>query len=330
MRFVLSPEQHQFASALHELLAASDVPGAARCWAAGEHGRGLAIWRDLAGLGVTALAVPEAAGGLGAHAVDLVVACEELGHHALPGPVAESLAAVPTLLAEAGEFPDWLGGLADGSLIATVAAPPDVPFAADADAASLVLLAEAGTLYLGKPGDPQRSLDETRRLFPVLGAEVLGTGPPVSRATSRALGLGTLAGSAQLLGAGRALLEMAVRYAGQRVQFGRRIGQFQAVQHQLADVAIALEFARPLLYAAALSAGGPAADRDTSAARVACAEAAHRAARAALQVHGAIGYTQEYGLDLWITKVRALIPAWGSQSAHRARVLAALTQDGAR
>ena len=67
----------------------------ARAWAAGDRAPGLALWRALAELGVTALAVPEECGGLGASRADLVVACEELGHHAVPGPVAESLAAVP-------------------------------------------------------------------------------------------------------------------------------------------------------------------------------------------------------------------------------------------
>ncbi|MGH3410482.1 MAG: acyl-CoA dehydrogenase family protein, partial [Streptosporangiaceae bacterium] len=126
---------------------------------------------------------------------------------------------------------------------------------------------------------------------------------------------------------GRALLEASVRHARVRVQFGQPVGAFQAVQHRLADVAIGLEFARPLLDAAAcaLADRQPAAARDVSAAKVACADAAHQAARAALQVHGAIGYTQEHDLSLWLTKVRALIPAWGTQAQHRAEVIAALT-----
>ena len=92
-------EQEQFAASLHEALAAADVPGAARRWAAGDRAPGQALWRKLAGLGVTALAVPQRWGGLGASLADVAVACEELGHHALPGPVPESVAAVPVLLA---------------------------------------------------------------------------------------------------------------------------------------------------------------------------------------------------------------------------------------
>jgi alkylation response protein AidB-like acyl-CoA dehydrogenase len=121
-----------------------------------------------------------------------------------------------------------------------------------------------------------------------------------------------------------ALLERTVAYVRQRTQFGRPIGSFQAVKHQLADVLIALEFARPLLYGAAVAlAGGTArAGAEVAAAKVAAGEAAYAAARTALQLHGAIGYTDEYDLSLWIRKARALRTAWGSPSVCRARVLA--------
>src|SRR5215472_14637954 len=95
MRFALSQEQRQFGAAVHELLADADVPGAARAWADGDHAPGLHVWQALAKAGVTGLAVPEPYGGLGAGPVDVVVACEELGHHPVPGPIAESVAAVP-------------------------------------------------------------------------------------------------------------------------------------------------------------------------------------------------------------------------------------------
>ena len=66
-----------------------------------------------------------------------------------------------------------------------------------------------------------------------------------------------------------------------------------------------------------------------SAAKVAAADAAYLASRTALQVHGAIGYTAELDLSLWILKVRALKGAWGTTTFHRERVLAALVADGA-
>ena len=336
-------EQEQFAASLHGLLAAADVPGAARQWAGGDRAGGLGLWRKLAGLGVSGLAVPQRYGGLGADFADVVVACEELGHHAVPGPVAETAAAVPALIAGLADerlCARWLPALAAGDLVATLALPPWRPYAADADAAGLILLAEPGAVRLAAAGARHRSVDPARSLSEVSGREVLAQGAAVAAAVARAREAGTLACAAQLLGAGRALLEASVSHARQRAQFGRPVGAFQAVKHQLADVAIGLEFARPLLDAAAAAVtlgasakgasakGGTTAARDVSAAKVACTAAAQRAARAALQVHGAIGYTQEHDLHLWLTKVRALAGAWGSQSEHRARVMAAVAAEG--
>jgi alkylation response protein AidB-like acyl-CoA dehydrogenase len=322
-----------WAGVLHDMLGAAEAAAAARSWADGDLAPGLDLWGRLAGLGVTALAVPEKWGGLGASATDLAAACEELGHHAVPGPVAESLAAIPTLLATLSETdrhnsPDrcgeWLAALATGDLIATLALPPQLPFAADAEATGLVLLADPATVSVGRPGPRHRSVDPSRSLSAVTGDDVLAR--DAARAVARAWDLGALASSAQLLGAGRALLEASVHHVSVRAQFGQPVGTFQAVKHKLADVAIALEFARPLLdaAAAAITDGAATAPRDVSAAKVACADAATLAARAALQVHGAIGYTAEHDLSLWLTKVRALTPAWGSQAWHRQRVLAAL------
>jgi alkylation response protein AidB-like acyl-CoA dehydrogenase len=364
-----SGERAQFAASLHDMLTDAGVPAAARRWAAGDRAPGLAVWRGLAALGVTSLAVPERDGGLGASFADVVVACEEMGHHAVPGPVAESVAAVPVLLAAlsagataadlaegelgegglaagdlgegelaAGELAagdlggggwpvPWLAGLAAGELIATAAMPPWLPWAVDAGAAGLVLLAAADTVQLAAPGARYRSVDPGRSLSEVTGGQVLARGAAVAGAVARALDAGALASAAQLLGAGRALLEASVRHAGQRAQFGRPIGAFQAVKHQLADVAIGLEFAGPLLAAAAgaLDAGSCDTARDVSAAKVACTEAARGAARTALQVHGALGYTEEHDLHLWLLKVRALAGAWGSLAEHRARVMAAIS-----
>jgi hypothetical protein len=130
-----------------------------------------------------------------------------------------------------------------------------------------------------------------------------------------------------LLGLGERLLDATVAYAKQRRQFGREIGSYQAIKHRLADVRIGLDFARPLVHGAAL-AGAETRSRDVSAAKVACGDAAHRAARAALQVHGAVGYTRELDLSLWITRVRALVGAWGTPTWHRHRVLDALVAAG--
>ena len=331
MRFALDAEQRQFAASLHELLRHADVSTAARRWADGDPTPGLAVWKRLAELGVTALAVPESAGGLGAHPVALAVAFEQLGRHAVPGPVVESCAAVPTLLAELGHR-DRLPALADGELLATLVLPPHVPYALDADVAGLTLVADpvagsVGVLEAVRDGwadGPLRSVDPVRRLFQPGAARPLASGVP--GAVARAFQVGVLACAAQLVGLGAGLLAMAVVHAGQREQFGQPIGSFQAVAHQLADVHVGLELARPLLYGAgvALGAHSATATRDVSAAKVAAGTAAHRAARTALQVHGALGYTLEHDVPFWLTKARALVGAWGTPAVHRARVREAL------
>ncbi len=138
--------------------------------------------------------------------------------------------------------------------------------------------------------------------------------------------MAVLATAAQLLGAGERLLADAVAYVKQRRQFGREIGSYQAIKHQLADVRIALDFARPLVQGAAV-AERDTFGRDVSAAKLAAADAAYLASRVGLQVHGAVGYTLELDLSLWLTKVRALVAAWGTTAHHRDRVLAALVAD---
>jgi alkylation response protein AidB-like acyl-CoA dehydrogenase len=291
-----------------------------RAWSAGDVAPGRKVWEQLANLGVTALAVPEKFDGLDADPVDLVVALERLGRWCVPGPVAESIAVAPVLLAN----DDRCAGLASGELLATVAMPPQMPRAVDADTAGLVLLATDDGVTEGAAGECHESVDPSRRLY-----DVSPTGPN-SQAwqadVQRAYEFGALATAAQLVGAAEALRDAAVDYAKQRTQFGRVIGSYQAIKHKLADVHIAIELARPLVYGAALAlADYPSAGaRDVSAAKAAASEAALMAARSALQTHGAIGFTQEHDLSLLLLRVQALRSAWGTPEAHRRRVLEAL------
>jgi alkylation response protein AidB-like acyl-CoA dehydrogenase len=310
MKFQLSPEQRQFSASLHDLLAGADTAAVARAWAAGSPERGLKLLRALADLGVPALLVDEDHGGLGGSLVDMVVAVEALGYHAVPGPLVETAVVAPAVLTG-----DRLTALAGGDLLATVVAPPEVPLALDADVAGVVLDLNEGEVA-GAGIEPVRSIDPARRLFRVTGTTRTTAADPA------AFDRGVLAVSAQLLGAGQWLLDASVAYAKQRSQYGRAIGEYQAVKHLLADVVTQLELARPLLYGAAVA--GDTFARDVSAAKVMAGDAAYLAARTALQVHGAIGYTAEHDLGLRLTKVRALAGAWGTGSFHRARVLAGL------
>jgi hypothetical protein len=290
MRFTLSTEQRELAASVRALLSGAGIPAVARSWAAGDHALGLEVFEGLAKIGV---------GELADYPVELAVVFEELGRHAVPGPLIESYAVAPAL------------GLT--VQLATVAVPPHVPYALDADVATPFVISGDAVCH-AEVGSRRTSVDPARRLFEVRPGEWAGN-------ASEVLDLGVLCQAAQLVGLGRGLLDQAAAYVTQRRQFGRAVGEFQAVKHHLADVLVALEFARPLVHAAAVT----GAVEDVSAARVAAADAAYLAARAALQVHGAVGFTQEHDLSLWLLKVRALRSAWGTQTFHRRRVLDAVT-----
>ncbi|MEU5216896.1 acyl-CoA dehydrogenase family protein [Streptomyces sp. NPDC020807] len=330
MRFLLDDEQREFARSLDAMLTAADTPGAVRAWAAGDTKPGRALWSRLADAGVFALAVPERHEGLGPLPVELAVAFTELGRHAVPGPVVETVAAA-ALLDRLGDLlgdgaAGWLPRIASGEALVSLCVPAvGGPYALDADAADAVLLVEGDTVRLtAGTGPVQPSADPARRLARPLDGTVLAQGPAVAAATAYAAEVAALGTAAQSLGLGFALLDRTVAYVGQRRQFGAPIGSFQAVKHRLADTLVALEFARPLLWSAALALaeGADHAPAEVAAAKVTAGEAAYAAARTALQLHGAIGYTEELDLALWIRKARPLRDAWGTPAACRARVLA--------
>jgi alkylation response protein AidB-like acyl-CoA dehydrogenase len=122
------------------------------------------------------------------------------------------------------------------------------------------------------------------------------------------------------------MLTMTIGHVNSRRQFGVPVGSFQAVKHQLADAYLVIEFARPAVLAAGwaqAAAAGDAAEQ-TSIAKVLASDAAVSVARAAIQCHGAIGYTTEYDLHLFVKRAWALAASWGSASWHRRRLAAAL------
>jgi alkylation response protein AidB-like acyl-CoA dehydrogenase len=331
MKFALSPEHQDFGASIRKLFESGSTTAAVRAWSAGDPAPGRALIEQLAAAGAFGLTITEEFGGLDAEPLDQVVAFVEIGRAAAPGPLVESAAAVPALLQTlAGTDPEparrWLPGISEGTVSATVAftGTGGRSIAVDADRVDLVLVADGDRIGTGRVGAAVRSVDPARRLFTVEADELLAEGPRAAEAVAAAFDAGTLANAAQLLGAGKALLDASTDYVKQRKQFGRPIGEFQAVKQKLADVLIGLDLAEPLLHRAALTTATANRARDTSAAAVACADAAYRAARAALQVHGAIGYTAEYDLSLWLTRVTALRTAWGTPDLHRGRIAEAL------
>ena len=137
----------------------------------------------------------------------------------------------------------------------------------------------------------------------------------------------TLAASAELLGLMECALEMTLDYLRTRVQFGKPIGSYQALQHRAVDLYIQKELTRATLGAAVAAVEDPAcaAERRTAAASSAKARASQAAlaiCKEALQMHGAIGYTDEYDLGLYLNRALVLSAWLGNASAHRSRYAA--------
>jgi alkylation response protein AidB-like acyl-CoA dehydrogenase len=305
-------------------------------------------WAALAGLGVVGLSVPEAQGGLGLGLVDLVPLLEEAGKVGLPEPLVETAALAAPLLAEVGgagpagdAVAGWLAGIADGRIAVAVASGPGAAPVAGADGADLLVLLAPGddggpeVHLVASPAvtvTPVGSLDPTRRLglpqWVPNPATRVASGPTAASAVRRTADRAAVATAAELLGLTERMISMAAAYAKERHQFGRPIGGFQAVKHLLAGAQVKLEFARPVVYGAAWSIDEvePTSSRAASTAKAYASDAATEAARVSLQVHGAIGYTWECDLHLFLKRTWALSEAWGSAADHRALVLASLVQ----
>jgi len=340
MNFTFIDDQEMFRDSVRGLLERVCSPEAVRGLWQTESGRSSEMWSAIAELGLLGLMVPESAGGLGMNEIDLVLPLIETGRAALPGPVVECAAvAVPMLrdLGDAGLIGRWLPAVAGGAAILSVGHGANA-FIADAHIADLLLLPDGDDLH-AVPRDAvqltrQPTNDRGRQLFAVEWTPSAATRVcDCARARalwSDAFDRGAFGCAAQLLGVAQQLVDIAVRYAGQREQFGKPIGSFQAIKHLLANVQVKIEFAKPLLYRAAYSLGRASDTRsvDVSQAKATAGEAAAAAARTALQVHGAIGYTWECDLQIWMKRAWSLDLAWGSAAFHRARIADAVI-DGA-
>lgn len=319
MDFLLTDIHADLAQTVDGIVSRAGGVSIARAWAeAGDTSAAFDVYRQLAEAGITGLLVPDEEGGSGAGAVEMVAAVERLGYCALPGPVAETFAVLPAALGAGSALDALLAGTP-----ATCSLPPICPRAANPDVATPYLITDDGVVQ-ARSGELLNTVDPTRRV-----AELEADGLFDAVRNDDCHELGALATAAQLLGLGAAMLDLAAEYAKSRKQFGREIGSFQAVKHHLADVAVAIEMARPLVHGAAVGIDGAAPDetevsRDVSAAKVAAGDAAYLASRRSLQVLGAIGYTAEHDLSLYLTKTRALLSAWGTPAHHRSRILESL------
>jgi len=343
--FHFNEEQLMFRDSVRALLERDCTADVLRELWAGESGRSDGLWSGLAELGLTGLLLAEEHGGLGMAEVDLVLALEESGRACLPEPLVETvLAAAPLLetLAAGGGTPasvadKWLPLVAAGEARLAIEHPAN-PCVADAHVAELLLLLAAdGSLHAVERAQVelirQPCNDAARRLFTVDWKpgddSLLAKAAGATRLLDAAFDRAAFGCAAQQLGIGQKLIDLAVDYAGQREQFGRAIGSFQAVKHHLATAQVAVEFARPVVYRAAcsLATGHTDAGLHVSQAKAMADEAALLAARTSLQVHGGIGYTWEVDLHAWMKRAWALEMTWGGSAWHRGRLADAVLAD---
>jgi alkylation response protein AidB-like acyl-CoA dehydrogenase len=346
MDFTFTDDQIALRDSVHRFLMVEAAPEMLRDIWETDLGRSPSLRARIAQQGLTGLSVPEAEGGLGLNDLDWALMTPELGYFAIPDSLADTayvatgmLSALP---ADSTVRAQWLPRVVEGSCRIAVGHPVN-PWVADAPGADLLLLPHATAQGLAVHAvpraavdvEPSDSIDASRRLARVHWTPERGTlvadGAHGQALWDNALDRGALNVAGQLVGLAQRMLDMSIDYAAQRKQFGRPIGAFQAVKHHLADVATQIEFARPVLYRAAHALAQREHDRALriSHAKLACAEAAWSAARKGIQVHGAMGYTWEVDLQMFMKRAWVLDAAWGDRSFHKQRLAAALLADGA-
>ena len=171
------------------------------------------------------------------------------------------------------------------------------------------------------------AMDATRRLAVVrlTGARGRRVGDDAAEALSRARDLACLALGAEQAGAARRALELTVGYTLTRVQFGRVIGSFQALQHRLADLHVLVESARSLAFAATAASEDPAAlGLRAAAVKVYCSEVLMRTAAEMIQLHGAIGITWEHQAHRYLKRAHGGLHLFGPPAQHAAAIAASL------
>jgi alkylation response protein AidB-like acyl-CoA dehydrogenase len=333
MRLTADDDAIAFGQSIAELYADAATSEALRAAWDSADGRIPGLWASLAAMGVLGAMVPEEYGGLGLDLRSVLPVLLASGRAAIPEPLVETLVG-SALLAIAGgaAAKTWLPTIADGATTVGLGLGPGSLVTGGQWADVFILRDPVGDAHLLAATDvtvhPEISVDGGMRL-----ARIEWSPTPASRLgdvdADAALDAAIVGVAAQLVGLAETMLDMAVTYAGQREQFGKVIGSFQAVKHQLADGYVANSFAMPVVARAAWSVATeqPTGWRDASHAKYAASRAAQQSARTALQVHAGIGYTFEHDLHMWMKRTWSLTSLWGDVAWHRNRVADAVLED---
>jgi alkylation response protein AidB-like acyl-CoA dehydrogenase len=333
MDFTFDDQQLAFRDAIHKFLMVEAAPEWLRDIWETQSGRSAELRAKLADQGLTALSVPEEFGGIGQNDLDWILVHQELGYYAIPDSLTDSgylaVYLLKKLPSDIALKRAWLPRIAEGKARVAVGHPVNL-LVADAAMADLLLLWHNDEVHALTRDQVELtlnpSIDQSRRLYQVQWTPTRETRVcPASHGKELwdgVLNRGALAAAAQLLGLAARMLDLGVDHAAQRKQFGKPVGSFQAVKHLLADVAVKAEFAEPAIHRAAYAVSQELPQRAAyvSQAKLLAGEAALLAGRRSIQVHGAMGYTWEADLQMFVKRAWALDTAWGDSIFHKQRV----------
>ncbi len=363
MNFEISEEISAVRDSLIRVLADHYTPSHRQAFEENKTAYAEHAWEEMAGLGLTALLVPQEYDGLGADFTDLLPILHELGRTLAPVPYVASCVQGVTALgaaSDSGLRRKLLPSVADGSLHLSCASTFSISgsdvaaqfsdgrwrleglqrqmlYAATAD--RLVLIAKAGgaagaqeNVFLvdrreqGVHLRAYRLIDGTPaadvRLENVAATPLCAPDKARVHEVIEAIAVaGTAAACAEMVGAMEAALELTVEYLKTRRQFGRLIGENQALRHRVADMLVALEMSRSLSIAAAVAARPGGLDTesgraDLHRAKFLIGRNARSVCEAAIQLHGGIGMTEEYAVGHYLRRVHVLDQQFGAGSEH--------------
>ncbi len=346
MDYWLSEEEQLVQSSFHDYLASECGPGRARTAYDTDLTFDRELWRGFAELGFTGACIPAQHGGSGLGMMEAALLAEELGRHTAPmfleGHILAGLA-ISVGGPSAGQQ-RLLPKLASGELIGTLAiaaddpgaSPPVEPSGAGRASLGMVPLADVADVVVVRCADSQlgvlesthanvaarnaNGIDQSRKVFQLSFDQAAVEPIPGLSADALCNGLFTLL-SADAYGAADRLLELTVEYAKTREQFGQPIAQFQAVKHQLAEMALAVVTGRGLFWKAAreFDADCESSAKSASMAKAHITDQAMQMARAAVELHGGIGFTWESDVQLYFKRLMFDRNYLGTPEVHRER-----------
>lgn len=341
MSLALTDDQRMIRDAAAGFLADASTPAAVRSAMESKAGYDAKLWSGIGELGWCGVAIPESVGGMGLGPTEIVLILEQMGRHLACAPYFSTVALAANLLGQAGTAAakkKYLPSLASGALRATAVFDAGavkvskgrltgrVPAVADAAGAQVLLFVVRGAAYAvaadarGLKLEPLETWDETRRLADLTLSNVAAERVAGGAGIARAEALARLYLAAEQLGGAQQCLDLVVRYIGERKQFGRAIGSFQAVKHRCAQMMVQVEGLRSLVY-------GAAASQDLlecAAAKALAAETFFHCAGEAIQLHGGVGFTWEFEPQLHFKRAQATSHWLGTPEALRERIAQAV------